>query len=516
MSTSQAQTWTASNYRLSAQARYAAEAGVQTTMNWLASSNYTVPTNYALYDMTKNPVRVLATGQPVVLSAVSGVATTYPDSTVAAAFTAVASQTLPTVTNASFSSYATLLRMSASGGGASWLVGSGSGAVQTWQITSVGTVAGVRNASVQVVETFERTGTSIFNYGLEATGTGCGTMTFAGGDSTDSYNSSLGVYGGSNVGNAGNIATNGNVTLQGSGAKAAHINGNIAAANTNVGACATSGLTDSSSGNYGSLSAVGTLNTPLPWGCVGQPCYPPGTLVTTPQNVSTSCAAVAGCTKNSPATISINDGGSNKTVNAFTLAPGSYGNITINAADVVHVSAGTYNINSINFAQDGQFVVDSGPVVFNMVGNCASGCPTESGLPSGYSSTEIIYGAGYAGFNGCAPSGGTGVVANPNVYGSTTCGPSKSAYSGIPANLQLVYGGTYTMRLGGMPNALVMYAPAAGYYTPGAPVGLYGSAVCRMFNDQSGSPFHYDTALPSSITQVGPFKPIGGFSWSKF
>ena len=134
----------------------------------------------------------------------------------------------------------------------------------------------------------------------------------------------------------------------------------------------------------------------------------------------------------------IDDNGSNKTGNEFTLAPGSYGNITINAVDVVHVSAGTYNINSINFAQDGQFVVDSGPVVFNMVGNCASGCPTESAVNTDtggrMSATEVIYGAGQAGFNGCA----NGVTANVGIYGNTTCGTAKSAYSGIPSNLSIV------------------------------------------------------------------------------
>jgi Tfp pilus assembly protein PilX len=516
MSTSQVQTWTSSNYRQSAQARYAAEAGVQTTMNWLSSANYVAPTNFAAYDLSKNPVQVLATGQPVVLSAVSGVASTYPDPAVATAYGLATTRTLPFVTNASFSTYATLLRMTPSGG-ASWLSGGAGGVVQTWQITSVGSVAGVRNSSVQVVETFERTGTPIFNYGLEATGTTCGAMTFTGGDYTDSYNSSLGVYGGLNVGTQGDIATNGNVNLGGGGGGRGGgggggtpvIHGNIFAPNTIVGACPGAGLTDPTVGNYLSLKALsGPLNPPLPWGCSGLPCNPPGTLVTTPQNISTGCAAVSGCTASG--TVSLLDGGRSTTANVFTLAPGSYGNITIGGADVVHVSAGTYNINSINFATDGQFVVDSGPVVFNLVGNCASGCPTES--VSGMSSAQVIHGAGYAGFNGCSG----GVTANPDVYGRTTCGPSKTPYSGIPANLQVVYAGTDTIRLGGMPNALVLYAPNAGYYTPGAPVGLYGSAIVKTFNDQSGSPFHYDSALGGSITQVGQYRPIGGFSWSKF
>src|ERR1700674_4424580 len=401
MSTSQAQAWTASNYRLTAQARYAAEAGVQQTMNWLSSSSYTVPSTFTSYNMTLNPVQYSSAA--VVLSAMSGKSSNYPTAAVVSAYSSALSKSLPGVPNASYSTYATLLRMNPAAG-VSWLSGGGSSVMQTWQITSVGTVTGVRNASVQVVQTFERTGTPLFNYGIEATGTGCGSFTFSGDNYTYSYNSALGVYSATNsAASGGNIAPNGNVSL---GPKSV-INGNIGAPNTTVGACP-DGIT--SKGSYTSASVVGTLNPPLPWGCVALPCYPPGTLITTAQNVSTSCASVAGCTKNSPATVSLNDGGSTTTANAFTLAPGSYGNVTINSADVVHVSAGTYNINSINFAQHAQFVVDTGPVIFNIVGNCASGCPNESGLPSDMSSTEVIYGAGYAGLNACAPSGGTGVV----------------------------------------------------------------------------------------------------------
>jgi hypothetical protein len=440
----------------------------------------------------------------------------YPDATQQTSFnTNLSNQTLAGLSNASFSTSATLIAMTPSSG-VSWLSGGTGGVMQTWQITSQGSVHGVHNATVQVVATYTRTGSPIFNYPIEAVGTNCGSVTFTSATVTDSYNSSAGPYSGANSSKSGgNVATNGNVSL-GAGS---NVQGSVNVPNTTVGACP-DGITKSG-GTYTSAAKLpGTLVAPLPWGCAAQPCYPPGTLVTTNQNVSTGCASIPGCTKSGipvngsgapVATATITDGGSSKTVNEFTLAPGSYGNITINNADVIHVSAGTYNINSINFAADGQFVVDSGPVVFNMVGNCASGCPTEAGLPAGYSSTEIIYGAGYAGFNGCSG----GVTANPNVYGATTCGSAKTAYSGIPNNLQLVYGGTYTMRLGGMPNALVMYAPAAGYYTPGAPVGLYGSAVVKDFEDASGSPFHYDNALQNTVIQVGPFQQIG-YSWSKF
>jgi Tfp pilus assembly protein PilX len=514
--TSQAQTWTAMNYRLSAQARYAAEAGVQNTMNWL-SNNYTAPTTFTSYTTTSNPVTCAAgctAGHAVVLSAISGVSSYYPDSTVSTAFnTALSGKSVPGITNATYSTSATLLRMNTTPG-VSWL-GTGSSVLQTWQITSVGSITGLRNATVQVVATYERAGTPLFTYPIEATGTGCGSINFNGTTVTDSYNSSNGVYGAGNSSTSGgNVATNGNLQL----ATGSAVNGTVYVPNTTVGACP-DGITKSGTGTYTTAAVIGTLTPPLPWGCATTPCNPPGTLSTAAQNVSTGCLTIAGCTKNGTTTIT--DGGSSKTVNVFTLTPtsttsaDSYGNITINSADVVHVSAGTYNINSINFAQDGQFVIDSGPVVFNIVGNCASGCPNESGLPSGYSSTEVIYGAGFAGMNGCAPSGGTGVTANPNVYGSVTCGAAKTAYSGIPSNLQVVYSGTYTVRLGGMPNAAVIYAPNASYYTPGAPVGLYGSAVVKNFEDDSSSPFHYDRALQNSALQAGPFRPVG-FSWSKF
>jgi Tfp pilus assembly protein PilX len=527
--TSRSQTWTAINYRMTTQSRYAAEAGIQRTMNWLSSSSYTAPTSFASYTMTTNPVQY--NGNPVVLSAVSGVSSNYPDTSVSSAFnTALENQSIPGVPNATYSTYATLLRMTPSGG-VSWLgsSGSGGGVMQTWQITSVASINGIRNASVQVVETFERTGTPIFNYPIEATGTGCNSIYLDGATTTDSFNSSAGPYSSTNSSKSGgNIATNGNVTLGPSGGGgfgfggggAATVNGTVYVPNTSVGACP-DGITVNGSSTYTSASALtSSLNPPLPWGCSATPCNPPGTLVTTAQNVSTSCTSISGCTKGglgvngtgSGTTASIDDGGHTTTANVFTLAPGSYGNITIDNADVVHVSAGTYNINSINFAQDGQFVVDSGPVVFNIVGNCSSGCPSEFGLPSGYSSTEVIYGAGYAGFNGCRG----GVTANPNVYGSTTCGSGQTPYSGIPSNLQIVYGGSYTIRLGGMPNSAVIYAPKSNYYTPGSPVGLYGSAVIGNFDDASGSPFHYDSALQNAVVQVGQFRPIGGFSWSKF
>src|SRR5271169_6204169 len=139
MTATQSQTWSSLNYRETAQARYAAEAGIQQTMNWLSSTNYTVPSTFTSYTMTTNPVQY--SNNPVILSAYSGVSSNYPDSTVVSAYSAAMNQTLSGIPNASFATYVTLLRMSASAG-TSYISSGGASVAQTWQVTSIGTVQG--------------------------------------------------------------------------------------------------------------------------------------------------------------------------------------------------------------------------------------------------------------------------------------------------------------------------------------------------------------------------------------
>ncbi len=564
MFTSQAQTWTSLNYRQTAQARYVAEAGVQATINWLANSTgstgYTSPTmasSYPGFTVTTYPVTCTSTGNgcssttaPVTLSYPSSSSNYYdPTNTVANNFAAVASGTVPGITGASYKTTATLLRMP-SGGTVTWLSGP---AVQTWQITSVGTVTGVTTATVQVVETFDRLTAPVFTSGLESTSTACGSISFtSSGSYTDSYNSNNGPYSTTNhLASGGNIGTNGNVYL-GSGV---NVNGTITAENTIVATSNQAGTspnppclngvtnkTGNSTFDTATFKESATLVAKLPWGCAAQPCYPapvviagvPQPNITTAQNINSQCASMTGCIPGTA--VSVYDGngsnhsGSTISANVYTLAPGSYGNLVIgntgsNSADVtvVHViGGGTYNINSIDMgSSDAQVVIDPNPVtgstavVFNMVGNCSSGCPTESSVPSGFSTTEIVHISGAGGLNACAPSGVTGTVANPGSYGNVTCGTAKTPFSGIPANMQFVYGGTNTVRLGGMPFAAAIYAPQAGYFTPGAPVGLYGSVIASKFTDQSGSPWHYDNALGATGMKVGGYKSLG-FSWTKF
>jgi len=493
----QAETWSAANSRSMLQARYAAEAGAQKAMYWLHYT-YSPPANMAAFDATKYPMQ-LTGGGDVILSAMTGVTGTYPAaeqcggvSCQIAFSNALKDASVPGLgVPASYEVTAKLLS-SNPGAAVSWMGGGGGGAIQTWQITSQGNVPGVRNAQVQVTEIIDRTGTPIFNYAVAATSFGCKAIDFGGSDFTDSYNSSAGPYGAGNSSpSGGNIATNGNVYL-GSGA---NIEGTVSALNTTVGACP-DGIT--SSGSFSAASKLSApLNYPLPWGCASTPCYPSPLPPTTAQDVSTSCSGISGCTKNG--TVTLLDNNSSKTANVYTLTPGTYGNVEIDNADVVHLSAGTYDINSLNLKQDGQIVVDSGPVVLDIAGQ---------GFTTG---SVVINSGGLSGWNLCA----NGVTGNPGTYSTASCnGAAKTPISGIPANLQIVYAGTAAISTTGAPCSSAIYAPNAYVNTVGGAVGLYGSIISKTFLEGSKAPVHYDKAL-QNLMVPGPYYPIS-FTWSKF
>src|SRR5713226_5975374 len=88
MLVSRTETWSGMNYRMLAQARYGAEAGLHQTVNYLLNS-YTPPGTAAdplgNYDTTVSPVTY--NGQPVVLSSLVGyMPANYPVASVAIGF----------------------------------------------------------------------------------------------------------------------------------------------------------------------------------------------------------------------------------------------------------------------------------------------------------------------------------------------------------------------------------------------------------------------------------------------
>ena len=334
---SRTETATTANYKQLAQARYAAEAGVQRTINWL-QNNYSAPTSSAPFNSATVPVKCASgcttNGAAVVLSAISGVPSNYPDSTVASAYnTALSNQPLTGLSTATYSTSATLVRMG--GNGVSWL--GSTGAVQTWRITSQGNIAGIVAATVQVNATFERGGTPIFSYAVFATGTACPTINFSSSGFTDSYDSSQGSYASTVQTSGGDIGTNGSLTMSGSST----INGNAYLVNVvTSGSCPVKTFTNSSSngvtGNGGSPTAMGSPQTFAP------PVY----------------------TNPSPALT-----GSTNYSSDVSLSPGNYNNVTVSGGKTLTLSPGTYNFNSLKLSGSSIITVSpAGSVVLQIAG----------------------------------------------------------------------------------------------------------------------------------------------------
>src|SRR5436309_2360162 len=156
---SQTETYASMNYRIMSQTRYGGEAGVQKAASFLLDpAQYTMPgpTNVTdpltNYDTTGSPVKCklgaigCTVGQPIVLSAVAGVASNYPVAAVRTAFNNAGHGTLA-AGNAtiSYGSYATLVMMQVFDA-----YGGGQDVLQTWEITGDGSFTGTRTATVEV------------------------------------------------------------------------------------------------------------------------------------------------------------------------------------------------------------------------------------------------------------------------------------------------------------------------------------------------------------------------------
>ena len=376
------ETFTSANYTALAQARYAAEAGVQSTVHWFENS-YTAPASWSSYNTSVMPVTCASgcsnNGNPIVLSGLSGVSSNYPDSTVASSYnSALNNQSLSGLSGASFSTYATLIS-SGGGSGVAWLGGSGTGE-QIWQITSQGTMTGVRTATVQVVATYEQAaGAAVFPYAVFATGTACPTINFSSSGYTDSYDSSQGTYAATVESTGGNVGTNGALTLSGS----ADIKGDASFVNVvTSGSCPARTYTNGSSkGVEGSLIAMGTPKT------FTTPVYPnPSPALTTSSNYSSN----------------------------ISLSPGNYPNVSVSGGKTLTLSPGTYNFNSLTLSGGSVLTISgTGTLIIEIAG---AGSPSKA---LDFSGGSIANGSGvpanvqivYAGSLPMVLSGGSNTAA---------------------------------------------------------------------------------------------------------
>jgi hypothetical protein len=468
---SRTETISSQNYRLMSQARFGAEAGIHQAANYLMWT-YPAPTGPGTsgdpidgFTITTSPVQW--NNAPVVLSSNAG-ASNYPVAGVKTAFAAVATGTLEASSESNvhqssitYDTTATLMSMRGFTDDTSgqWVT------LQTWQLTSTGTSAGANPATVEVVSVLERHPSPIYAYAAFATYNGCAALSFAGGATTNSYDSrtlpatSATPPATDNWG--GNVGTNGNLTEVGNPTT---INGSMSTPRTGVGNCTTNNVTAYTSSGLASVSeGLNQLSQEIAY---------PTPAITAPGSGSQQFKKNNGCPSgyNSPACTVNSDG--------QTLTPGGpssvmqLGNITVTSGTVLHLNAGIYAVNSFKMEGNSQIVIDSGPVVFQVTGT---------------NDTEPIV------------ITGNGIV--------------NTTYR--PTDLKFQYAGTGNVKMAGGDNtSALFYAPnATGAFSGG--MDLYGAVIVKQLTATGGASIHYDRALQGSGF-TGGARTLSAFTWKTY
>ena len=344
---SQSEAFASQNYTLMTQARYAAESGVHAAVNYLLNT-YTPPgaasDPLAAYNMAVSPVTF--NGQPVVLSSDPAVASNYPVAATQTAFAAATSGTLPAGgVSPRYVATARLQQMRVVNGQT----------VLTWAITGDGLLSGVRNGIVEVTATLEKQVTATPNavFAAFATSGTCGALTWSSA-TTDSYDSTAALVNNKPVISAsgGNVGTNGNLNVN----NAARVNGTVSTPRVGVGQCS-AGNVDAVTSSGGATITGGVLK--LPQVVTAQTPPLPNPLPDAAQNINvtdvSNCpAGVTGCSK---------AGNGDK-----TFLPGTYGNFNLTDTARLHLKAGVYNVNSLVIDNASRLILDTSPVIINVVG----------------------------------------------------------------------------------------------------------------------------------------------------
>jgi hypothetical protein len=483
---SQTETWSSLNYRLMSQARDGAEAGINSAANFIVNT-YTQPGGVA------DPTTAYATGvspvtyggNPVTLTTISGNSSYYPVSSVTSAFNTTGvgkgSLTAGNVT-INYNTEATLLSMHT----AFQPFGVPTNTtVQTWQIVSDGSISTIRAAKVEVSAILERHITPTFNNAVFATNDQCGALTFGGGGTTNSYDSS--TYSGTGLptfsATDGNVGTNGNLTTNGNPTT---INGNLYTPRSGTGACTNNtnvtAWTDNSGHVNGSIvelpQSITYPNPTIPGPGLIDVSLSSATCPTAPN-------AIAGCL------VSGND---------IYLPPGNYRNISISGQTQLHFSPGVYNINT--FSESGNntalYIDETG---------CASPCGT-AGFDLTPGSGAVILNVSGNDSSGNPVGAGTSVV--------TLTGNSVQNPSLVPSNFQLLYAGVGSLNLKGNSNAAgLIFAPNAAFAFNGNNSAWYGAVIGKTMSDMGGVNIHYDRHLTKTAYTVGNWM-LDSFTWKKY
>ena len=492
------------NYRTMSQARYAGEAGVHAAIDYLMSTAYTstLPGSpFTGYDVTKSPVtcttaaacghkttstcdasslaNAVSTGC-VVLSAISGVDSNYPDSTVATAFSAAAQGTLATnasgtTSNAAmgtvtYAAAAVLLSMQEF-----TVFGGTKVVIQTWQVVGDGTVPGPVPATVEVSAIIERGPTGAFKEAVFATNSGCGAITMAGNEVTDSYDSSAALASsglpvisssGGNLGTNGNLDISGNVT----------VHGVLDTPRAGVGSCTAGSVTaETTTGRatvdqgYVSLPQTRSVMDPA------APNPMPGT-TTLQIKSSTTCLQIQAY------------------LSGGAICTGASGNFTITGnGGTVALPNVTMQGGSLTFTGGLSSTVNVNINSISLAGGAVLGTST---------GTSVVMNVA-----------GQGIDSTGTVLDFT--GGSLSTGSFDPSKFEILYAGTANLKMtGNSGSAALVYAPDAQFTMSGT-TDFYGAIISNKFTDTGGATVHYDRGLSSKLPTVSNYA-LTGFTWKKY
>jgi hypothetical protein len=459
------------NYKTMSQTRYGAESGVHTATNHLLFTYIPPGTNAGdpLANYNTNVSPVLYNGNPVVLSSSPDTPSNYPVAAVQDAFSAASQGALSAgVGTVTYTASARLLSMRQ----ITESITGQSATLQTWEITGQGTVPGAGSALVEVSAIVERQARPVYEYAAFAQDNGCDALKFGGGATTNSYDSRL--YSGSGTPATddfgGNVGTNGNLNELGN---TTTIHGSLSTPRTGVGSCSNSNVTALTlSGDPTLDDGIIQLPQAITWPTPPLPNpLPPTTNAQFQKN--------SGCVGGLVAPICTGQAGVGATItpNASCACPNPppivLGDVSVTGGADLHLGAGTYIVNSLSFAGGSKIIVDSGPVIFQIVG-----APNVS--------TPLDF------------TGGTAV---------------NETYD--PSNLQFIYGGTNNVKLtGGSAMAGLVYAPEASMSFAGSG-DFYGAVIAKKVTDMGGAAIHYDRALETEGLTTGNFT-MSSFSWRSF
>jgi len=464
---SQTETSASRNYKTMSQARYAGEAGIHKTMNYLMSTAYTntVSTAFAAVNASNSPVQY--SGNAVVLSSTAA-DSNYPDAAVKTAFAAATAGSLTAGTGTL--NYATTAKLLSMVQVTNVYGANGPRYIQTWQVTSTGSVpvAGSNAATVAVTATLERDISDANTFAIFATGLGCGAISLQGNVETASYDSSAGS---TTTNSGGNVGTNGNMSIGGS----VDVHGSLSSPRTGVGSCDEGAMTALSTTGHATVDGNNLIQ--LPQAMNFENPDPPSPMPPA-SGTTSSCADVYSNNGAStslqflPATCSVVSGKVNIDPMGRTVLLG-------NISGSFVLKGGKYNINSIG---SGDLAVQSS---LNGTANVAI-------TLAGKTTT------------------GTDLATVFDLNGNAIVNASMD-----PAKLQILYGGPGAIEMtGGSTGAFMIYAPNASVTTHGNS-DIWGSVLARQVTSAGTPRFIYDRNLQSRFFTLGNYV-MSSFSWKKY